>query len=85
MAQSSVPIGAYTHPKRCIYILGSGSKSEICTVTDLVDVAEDYGLPKDVASKCHHLIYLPGEYCLNVSVCGSIVMYDRVVKSSQNS
>lgn len=55
-----------THPTRAIYLLG----------------AEDTGLPEYVYNKCHHLIEIPNlPECLNVSVTGSIVMYDRMVKS----
>lgn len=62
--QKSTPISAFKHPERCIYLLG----------------AEDIGLTKDAISKCHGLVQLPGEHCMNVSVAGSIVMYDRLTK-----
>jgi tRNA G18 (ribose-2'-O)-methylase SpoU len=60
----SVPIKSYEHFERCIYLLG----------------AEDNGLPKDVLIKCHDIVQLPGDVCLNVSVAGSIVLYDRLNK-----
>jgi len=34
-----------------------------------------------VLNDCDRIIQLPGEHCLNVSVAGSIIMYDRHVKS----
>jgi tRNA(Leu) C34 or U34 (ribose-2'-O)-methylase TrmL len=61
----SESILSFTHPKRCIYLLG----------------AEDNGLPPSILSRCHHLIQLPGRSCLNVAVAGSLVMYDRYLKS----
>jgi tRNA G18 (ribose-2'-O)-methylase SpoU len=63
----SVPIQDFKHPERCIYLLG----------------AEDNGLSKEAISKCHKLIQLPGDYCMNVSVAGSIAMYDRSIKQAK--
>lgn len=54
----------FVHPERAVYILG----------------AEDYGLSKEALEKCVHIIQLPGKYCLNVSVAGSIVLCDRILK-----
>jgi tRNA(Leu) C34 or U34 (ribose-2'-O)-methylase TrmL len=61
----SESIMSFVHPKRCIYLLG----------------AEDNGLPREVMDRCHKLIQLPGRSCLNVAVAGSLVMYDRYIKS----
>lgn len=58
----------YIHPHRCIYLLG----------------AEDNGLTIEAMSHCHSIIQLPGEYCMNVAVAGSIVMYDRQNKRRSN-
>jgi tRNA (guanosine-2'-O-)-methyltransferase len=61
---NSVPISDFKHPERCIYLLG----------------AEDSGLTTEAINKCHSLVQLPGDYCLNVSVAGSIVLFDRINK-----
>jgi len=66
--EKSVPIHEYKHPERCIYLLG----------------AEDSGLSKEAISKCHELVILPGDICLNVSVAGSLVLYDRIAKSKRS-
>ena len=63
------PIYNYVHPERAIYLLG----------------AEDSGMTKEALTKCQTIIQLPGDYCLNVAVAGSIVMYDRVTKLSRLS
>lgn len=63
----SIPIKNYVHPERCIYLLG----------------AEDHGLPPEVLDKCQAVVQLPGDYCLNVSTAGSIVMYDRINKEDK--
>jgi tRNA G18 (ribose-2'-O)-methylase SpoU len=58
------PLATYRHPERAIYILG----------------AESTGIPEAVLERCRDRITIPGDYCLNVSVAGSIVMYDRIAK-----
>jgi tRNA G18 (ribose-2'-O)-methylase SpoU len=62
--ETSVPVMQFKHPERCIYLLG----------------AEDIGLSKEAIEKCHKIVQLPGDYCMNVSVAGSIIMYDRNLK-----
>ena len=62
--EDSVMLDHYFHRERCIYLLG----------------AEDIGLPQKVLERCKEIIQIPGDYCLNVSVAGSIVMYDRATK-----
>lgn len=66
LADNSIPLERYHHRERCIYLLG----------------AEDYGLPKEVLNRCKETVQLLGDYCMNVSTAGSIVMYDRAVKHS---
>lgn len=63
----SIKIKAYTHRERCIYLLG----------------AEDNGLSTEAKALCKEMIILPGTYCYNVSVAGSLVMYDRLMKEDQ--
>jgi len=60
------PIRNFAHPQQAVYLLG----------------AEDYGLPQKVLDKCWAIVQLPGERCLNVSVAGSVVMFDRVNKQA---
>ena len=64
MEEKSIPIKEFNHPQRGIYLLGS----------------ENNGLPKDLQNKCQDLIVLPGTTSLNVSVAGSIVIFDRINK-----
>lgn len=65
MDKQAIDLKEYEHPPRAVYILG----------------AEDHGLPNNIKNKCQELICLPGETSLNVSVAGSIVVYDRIAKS----
>eukprot|EP01065_Artemidia_motanka_P019974 TRINITY_DN23901_c0_g1_i1.p2 TRINITY_DN23901_c0_g1~~TRINITY_DN23901_c0_g1_i1.p2 ORF type:complete len:372 (+),score=109.34 TRINITY_DN23901_c0_g1_i1:64-1179(+) len=61
-----VPLDAFEHPGRCVYLLGS----------------EDNGLPTDLLQRCHAIVSIPcvrgASY--NVAMAGSIVMYDRLTK-----
>lgn len=60
----SEDIYTFEHPKTCVYLLG----------------AEDNGLSRDILDKCHHIIKIDTKTCLNVSVTGSIILYDRQCK-----
>lgn len=64
MDDNSQSICTFAHPLRAAYLLG----------------AEDNGLPLKVLEQCHHLVQLPGKASLNVSVSGSLVVYDRIQK-----
>jgi tRNA (guanosine-2'-O-)-methyltransferase len=57
----SRPLKNFIHPERAIYLLG----------------AEDTGIPDNILNDCDSIVQLPGNYCLNVAVAGSIVLYDR--------
>lgn len=56
----------FKHPRNAVYLLG----------------AEDHGLSKIAIEKSHHLVKFDTPKSLNVSVAGSIVMYDRNVKGT---
>lgn len=61
------PLSAFTHPERAVYLLGS----------------EDNGIPSSVIAKCQRTVSLPSirVNSYNVSVAGSLVMYDRMTKT----
>ena len=63
-----VPLQDFEHPERAVYVLG----------------AEDAGLPAAVVRACHHCVSLEGVRAasFNVSVAGTLVMYDRLTKSN---
>jgi tRNA G18 (ribose-2'-O)-methylase SpoU len=65
--EKAAPIQKFSHPKRCIYLLG----------------AEDNGLTNVALNACHQIIQLPGEFSMNVAVAGSIVMYDRIKQTEK--
>lgn len=59
--ERSEPINSFKHPERACYVLG----------------AEDHGLSKDMVSRCHKLVQLPGKYSMNVACAGTVIMHDR--------
>lgn len=63
----AVPLETFEHPRRCVYLLG----------------AEDNGLSNKAIEASHHLVKFDTPLSLNVSVAGSIVMYDRRTKAFQ--
>ena len=65
LLEESKPLETFFHPKNAIYLLGS----------------ENDGIPQDILDKIYHKIKLPGKYSLNVATAGSIVMYDRILKT----
>lgn len=69
LSPDAVPLHAFQHPDRCVYLLG----------------AEDNGLSRQAQQRCHALVQLPGETSLNVAVAGSIVLYDRLAKAVSGS
>lgn len=66
ITESATLLSDFKHPKQACYLLGS----------------EDNGLTKESLSACQEVIYLPGKRSLNVSVAGSIVLYDRISRKS---
>ena len=64
LSDEAIMLNKYNHRERCIYLLG----------------AEDSGVPESVLSRCKEIVQIPGDYCYNVAVAGSIIMYDRWVK-----
>jgi len=64
---TSRDISDFIHPPRCVYILG----------------AEDHGLPDEILARCYDVVHINTPMCLNVSVAGSIVMFDRRIKLNQ--
>lgn len=54
----------FKHPEQACYLLGS----------------EDRGIPSKYLKRCDRVVSIPSERSLNVSVTGSIILYDRIAK-----
>lgn len=61
---SATTLPQLSHPEKAVYLLG----------------AEDKGLPEHILEDVDRVVSIPSEWCLNVSVAGSIAMYDRILK-----
>ena len=64
LLETATPLKDFKHPKQACYLLGS----------------EDSGLSSEALKACQDVIYIPTARSLNVSVAGSIVLYDRITK-----
>ncbi len=65
ITDESESIVNFVHPKSAIYLFGP----------------EGGGLSKSVVKKCKYVLEIPSNRCLNLGICASIVMYDRISKS----
>jgi tRNA(Leu) C34 or U34 (ribose-2'-O)-methylase TrmL len=54
----------FRHPERASYLLG----------------AEDSGLPSEVLDVGDHIVQIPSKFCMNVSMAGVTIMWDRILK-----
>jgi tRNA G18 (ribose-2'-O)-methylase SpoU len=61
----AVPLPRLCHPAQAAYLLGG----------------EDCGLSEKALSLCSYVTHIPGRFCLNVAVAGTVAMYDRLAKS----
>nr|WP_321231605.1 RNA methyltransferase [uncultured Psychroserpens sp.] len=68
LTEEAQDLETFKHPRRCVYLLG----------------AEDHGLSHKAIEKSHFLIKFKSELSLNVSVAGSIVMYDRQLPKARS-
>ena len=66
LTQEATWLEEFVHPRRCVYLLG----------------AEDHGLSNEAIEKCHRIVKFKTPLSLNVSVAGSIVLYDRNTKGT---
>lgn len=62
MCENATDVREFKWPERSLLILGP----------------EDGDISPGLLSTCKHKIVIPGKYCLNVAVAGSIVLYDRL-------
>jgi tRNA(Leu) C34 or U34 (ribose-2'-O)-methylase TrmL len=67
LTQTAIDTKVFSHPERAVYLFGS----------------EDSGLPFHIQQQCDALLKIetPLNISMNVSVAGSIILYDRMVKS----
>jgi tRNA(Leu) C34 or U34 (ribose-2'-O)-methylase TrmL len=65
LCKTAVPLPEYKHPDRAFYIFGP----------------EDGSVDDETLSLCRDKVYIPMEFCSNLSATSYIVLYDRMMKS----
>lgn len=62
--KTSQSLITYKHPKSAFYIFG----------------AEDNTLGSRILDHCKDVVYIPTKYCMNLAMCVTTVLYDRMSK-----
>jgi len=63
LTDDAVELPEFRHPKAAAYVLGR----------------ERGDLSPEMLAKCDHVVKIPTKFCINVSLAGALVMYDRVL------
>ncbi|MGB0747633.1 MAG: RNA methyltransferase [Magnetospiraceae bacterium] len=63
LLDDAVDLPSFRHPRRAAYVLGP----------------EKGSLSPEISARCDHFIRIPTQFCVNLSVAGAIVMYDRLI------
>ena len=61
LTDDAVNLPSFRHPPAAAYVLGR----------------EKGDLSPDMLSRCAHVVKIPTKFCINVSLAGALVMYDR--------
>ena len=63
LTDDAVDLPSFRHPLRAAYVLG-GEKRD---------------LSPEMQARCAHIVKIPTRFCINVSLAGALVMYDRTL------
>ncbi len=63
LTDDAVDLPSFRHPLNAAYVLGR----------------EKGDLTPDMLVRCQHVVKIPTRFCINVSLAGALVMYDRVL------
>ena len=66
-AENAMPLPEFKHPNNAFYIFGP----------------EDGTLSQDIIDRADAVVYIPTSGCMNLAATVNIVLYDRLVKSSE--
>jgi tRNA G18 (ribose-2'-O)-methylase SpoU len=67
LSEDAVDLPSFRHPLSAAYILGP----------------ERGSLSPEAQARCQHLVRIPTRFCINVSLAGALVMYDRLISLSR--
>ncbi|TCK04233.1 RNA methyltransferase [Marinobacterium mangrovicola] len=65
LAEGAVPLPAFTHPEKALYVFGP----------------EDGSIPQAVVDKASQVVYVPTIGCMNLAATVNVLLYDRLAKS----
>ncbi|MEZ5937971.1 MAG: RNA methyltransferase [Hyphomonadaceae bacterium] len=63
LTDDAVDLPSFRHPVNAAYVLGR----------------ERGDLSEEMLARCAHVVKIPTRFCINVSLAGALVMYDRVI------
>jgi tRNA G18 (ribose-2'-O)-methylase SpoU len=63
LTHDAIDLPSFHHPTTAAYVLGR----------------EKGDLSKEMMARCAHIVKIPTRFCLNVSLAGALVMYDRAI------
>lgn len=63
LTEDAVDLPSFRHPPAAAYVLGR----------------EKGDLSAEMLARCVHVVKIPTRFCINVSLAGALVMYDRVL------
>ena len=63
LTEDGITLPEFRHPKAAAYVLGR----------------ERGDLSPEMLAKCDHVVKIPTRFCINVSLAGALVMYDRAI------
>lgn len=63
LTPDAVELPRFRHPQAAAYVLGR----------------EKGDLTQEMLARCDHVVKIPTKFCINVSLAGALVMYDRVI------
>ena len=63
LTDDAIELPEFRHPKSAAYVLGR----------------ERGDLSPEMLARCDHVVKIPTRFCINVSLAGALVMYDRVL------
>lgn len=67
LVEGAIPLPEYQHPNRAFYIFGP----------------EDGTISQDILDRADDVVYVPTIGCMNLAASVNVVLYDRMVKSTQ--
>jgi tRNA(Leu) C34 or U34 (ribose-2'-O)-methylase TrmL len=67
LVPDAVPLPQFVHPHAAFYVFGP----------------EDGTLGRSILDRCKHRVMVPTRWCMNLSACVNVVLYDRMSKGGE--